>query len=178
MLTWFTSRAERNVNAHNLYGSIVTLSRSPAIYDVLKVPDTVEGRFEIMILHIFACLERMNGEEPALAQNIVNIFFADMDTTSRELGVGDMVVPKKMRALASIFEARMSEYHAAVAASNKNTLSDMLLSDIYGGEEGAPKNAKELGRYMRKLRQNLAKKPISDLVAGKIPAPEIVGKNK
>ncbi len=177
MLTWLTNRAERRANAHNLYGSIVTLSRSPAIYDVLKVPDTVEGRFETMILHIFACLERMNGEEPTLAQDVVNKFFADMETTSRELGVGDMVVPKKMRSLAAIFEARMTEYDTAIADSNKHTLSDILSENVFGGEERVSSSALALGRYLMKLRQNLAQMPLGDLVAGKIPAPEIIRKS-
>ena len=69
MLTWITRRAERRTNAHDLYGSIVALSRSASIYAMLQVPDTVEGRFEILVLHMFACLERLNGEAPALAQD-------------------------------------------------------------------------------------------------------------
>ncbi|MFQ5626702.1 MAG: ubiquinol-cytochrome C chaperone family protein, partial [Methyloligellaceae bacterium] len=88
MLNWIARRARAKRNAHDLYGSIVALSRTPAIYDTLNVPDTAEGRFEILVLHIFVCLERMNGKAALLAQDIVNLFFADMDTTSRELGVG------------------------------------------------------------------------------------------
>jgi cytochrome b pre-mRNA-processing protein 3 len=175
MLSWLTRRAERKANAHNLYGSIVALSRSPAIYDTLKVPDTIEGRFEIMLLHMFATLERLNGEAPSLAQDIVNKFFADMDTTSRELGVGDMVVPKKMRGLASIFETRMKAYESAVADSNKKTLSKELHDTIFNGEEGSSDSALGLVKYLMQLRKKLAKIPLAELVARQIAVPVKVG---
>jgi len=175
MLTWLTRRAERKANAHKIYGSIVALSRSPAIYDTLKVPDTIEGRFEIMLLHMFATLERLNGEEAQLAQDIVNKFFADMDTTSRELGVGDMVVPKKMRGLATIFETRMKAYEDVVADSNKNTLYEQLHDTIFHGEEGHSDSALGLGDYMMQLRQSLAKIPLVELVSGQIAVPVMVG---
>ena len=175
MLTWFTQRAKRKANAHNLYGSIVALSREPAIYDTLNVPDTTEGRFEILVLHIFVCLERMNGKAAPLAQDIVNLFFADMDTTSRELGVGDMVVPKKMRKLAAIYEDRIMAYKSAVAHTNGNILSNALLETVFGGEEASVSSARALRSYVGQLRQNLSKHPLEDLMAGRIDAPDIAG---
>ena len=178
MLTWITRRAERKANAHNLYGSIVALSRAPAIYANLQVPDTIGGRFEILVIHLFACLERLNGEAAPLAQDVVDIFFADMDTTSRELGVGDMAVPKKMRKIAAVFDERMTAYKAAVEDSGKKALSDELRHNIFGGEEARASSALDLGRYLRQLRKNLTKMSLEELVAGRIGAPDINGKKR
>ncbi|MEE8320594.1 MAG: ubiquinol-cytochrome C chaperone family protein [Gammaproteobacteria bacterium] len=175
MLTWITRRAERRTNAHNLYGSIVALSRSASIYTLLRVPDTVEGRFEILVLHMFACLERLNGEAPALAQDIVDMFFADMDTTSRELGVGDMAVPKKMRGLAAIFEDRMAAYKSSIENTSKKALSNELQKNIFGNDEAFANGGNDLARYLLKLRQSLSKASLEELVAGEITAPDING---
>lgn len=178
MLTWLTRRTERRANAHNLYGSIVALSRAPALYDKLQVPDTVEGRFEILVLHMFAFLEQINGEAAPLAQDIVDLFFADMDVTTRELGVGDMAVPKKMRGLAGVFNERMTAYKAAVEDSGVKVLSKELRQNIFGGESAGPGGAKGLVRYIRQLRQTLEKMSLEDLVAGRIGAPGINGKKR
>ena len=175
MLTWITRRAERRANAHNLYGSIVALSRSAPIYATLQVPDTVEGRFEILVLHMFACLERLNGKAPALAQDIVDMFFADMDTSSRELGVGDMAVPKKMRGLAAIFEDRIAAYKSSVENTSKNALSNELQKNIFCNDEAFANCGNDLARYLLKLRQSLSKASLEELVAGEIAAPDING---
>ncbi len=178
MLTWITRRAERKANAHNLYGSIVTLTRTPALYDVLKVPDTIEGRFEILVLHIFACLERLNGEAAPLAQDIVDMFFADMDTTSRELGVGDMAVPKKMRKLAAVFEERMTAYKSALEDSSNKILMTELQNNFFVGKKASANGADGLVRYIRHLRQILDNTSLEDLVAGRIDTPGINGKKR
>jgi cytochrome b pre-mRNA-processing protein 3 len=176
MLTWLTKRAQRKANAHNLYGSIVALSLAPALYDKLHVPDEIENRFEVLVFHMFACLKRLNGEELSLAQNIVDKFFSDMDTTSRELGVGDVAVPKKMRGLAAVFDERMAAYKTATEATDKKTLTNQLKQNIYGATDPSLSSTEGLDRYARDLMQTLANTSLEDLMTGQIKAPAINGK--
>ena len=132
MLSWFVERRHRKRTAQNLYGSIVAQTRKPAFYAELGVPDTVEGRFELLVLHVFLVLDGLRGagaKGEALAQQLVDIFIADMDTTMRELGVGDMAVAKKMRSLADVLYERLADYREALGESADNERLKQLLSE-------------------------------------------------
>ena len=168
MLQWITMRARARRNAHNLYGSIVTLSRARVLYADMGAPDTVESRFELLVFHLFACLHRLSrsgAKKKYLAQRLVDIFFADMDTTSRELGVGDTAVPKKMRQMAAVFEERMNGYKEAAGQNQKDALAAALAENIYGRCcDEAVKQA--LATYVQELQTSLAQTPVADLEAG------------
>lgn len=167
MFSWIAARIRRKRNAHNFYGSIVALSRAPALYSEYGVPDTVEGRFEILVLHVFAALERLgreNGEQGKLNQDLVNLFFADMDTTSRELGVGDLAVPKRMRTLAAVFDERMAAYKKAFQNKDPRLLSDEFQQNIFAGNDASHDRAKELVRYAQMLRTQLMDTSIQEFM--------------
>ncbi len=166
MLNWLSRRAKRKRNAHDIYGSIVTLSRSPALYTELAVPDTLEARFEVLMLHVFLFVGRIqNDEEDArpLAQEVVDLFFADLDTTSRELGVGDMVVPKKMRNLAGVYHERMTQYGSALKADDRSDLSKEFKQIVYHDDESAERHAAMLSDYAWNLMQELSGTPLGKL---------------
>jgi len=167
MFSWFTARNHRRRNAHNFYGSIVALSRAPDLYLKFGVPDTVEGRFEILVLHMFAALERLSHENSAqrkLNQDLVNLFFTDMDTSERELGVGDLKVPKKMRTLAAVFEERIEAYKTAFDDAEMHALSDEFEQNIYNGMATSQKSAKKLSGYTHTLRTKMADTPINEFM--------------
>lgn len=98
MLHWFRRRAEVQRTAEKLYGSVVAAARNPGFYRGMGVPDTPEGRFELVALHLFLMLEGLKGQnaaDPELAQRTIEAFVTDMDDCMREMGVGDMVVGKR-----------------------------------------------------------------------------------
>ena len=166
MLGWLAKRARRKRNAHDLYGSIVALSRSPIPYTEFGVPDTLEARFEVLVLHMFIFIERLQaaGEDTSdLSQEIVDLFFADMDTTSREAGVGDLAIPKKMRKLAAVFQERMTRYRQAVDASDREVITREFMENIYQGHESAEGNAAKLAEYAWNLRAELAQVNMNEL---------------
>src|SRR4051812_22915736 len=80
-----------------IYGMIVAQAREPVFYRTLGVPDTVEGRFDMVLLHLWLVLRRLRESEGgvALSQALFDHFCADMDANLRELGVGDLTVPKR-----------------------------------------------------------------------------------
>ena len=166
ILNWIAKRKQRKRNAHNLYGSIVALSRSPVLYSDLCVPDTLEGRFELLVLHVFVFLDRLRSagvETRPLAQEVVDLFFKDMDTTSREVGVGDMVVPKKMRKLAVVFGERMAEYTTAISTSEGKILAKEIEENIFFDDGSGAEHAALLAKYVLNLNTELAKTPVEDL---------------
>lgn len=167
MFSWIAARTRRRRNAHNFYGSIVALSRTPALYSDFGVPDTVEGRFEILVLHMFTALEwlgRENAAQRKLNQDLVNLFFDDMDTTSRELGVGDLAVPKRMRTLAAVYKERIAAYKKVFKDADTRLLSDEFEQNIFAGKDASHEGAKELVLYVQSLRKKLADTSIEEFM--------------
>lgn len=117
MLFSARKRADREA-AERLYAAAVTAARQPALYLAFGVPDTLQGRFEMMALHLFAVLHRLMhdpGDDPALARHVSESFVADMDDAFRGMGVGDVKVPKRMQTLYGSFAGRIGAYKAALA---------------------------------------------------------------
>jgi cytochrome b pre-mRNA-processing protein 3 len=111
--TWRRNAA----NAAKLYGAIVAQARLPVFYQDLAVPDTLEGRFLVLSLHLFAVLHRLKAEGGAavgLAQDLTDRFSEDMETVLREIGVGDLAIPKKVRGLASASAGLLQAYGEAL----------------------------------------------------------------
>src|SRR5215467_3304390 len=103
-----------------IYGMIVTQAREPLFYRELGVPDTVDGRFDLILLHLWIVLSRLRaaeaGKEPGqgLSQALFDRFCEDMDDNLREMGVGDLAVPKRMQAFGEAFYGRSRAYDAAL----------------------------------------------------------------
>ena len=110
--------AQRTTEA--IYGMIVAQARQPAFYAGLHVPDTVDGRFDMVLLHLWMVLRMLRqdpaGEEPA--QHLFDRFCTDMDDNLREMGVGDLTVPKRMQKFGEAFYGRSAAYDAALNAGH------------------------------------------------------------
>jgi cytochrome b pre-mRNA-processing protein 3 len=101
---------------------ITGAARAPVFYESMGVPDTVLGRFEMISIHLILYLRRTGkagDASRALAQDIVDAFFEDVDHSIRELGIGDMGVPKRMKKLARMFYGRVQSYGQAVDAGDQ-----------------------------------------------------------
>ena len=99
-----------------IYGMIVTQAREPLFYRALGVPDTVNGRFDLLLLHLWLVLRRLKSVEggAALSQALFDHFCNDMDDNLREMGVGDLTVPKRMQAFGEAFYGRTAAYDLAL----------------------------------------------------------------
>jgi len=109
----------KDASAQKLYGAIVAQARLPVFYQSFGVPDTLEGRFVLLSLNLFAVLHRLKAggaEAQDLAQELMDQFSADMETVLREVGVGDLSIPKKMRGLVASSAALLQSYEEAYAA--------------------------------------------------------------
>jgi len=168
-------------HADELYGAIVAQARLPVFYQGFGVPDTLEGRFVALSLHLFAVLHRLKQEPGAeasrLAQALTDRFTADMETVLRELGVSDMAIPKRMRKLAAAGGAQVQEFEEALP-KGEATLANVIAS-VLPGQEGAAKAASErLAPYLLGVVRHLEAEPIQDLYAGILSFPEIRSENR
>ena len=117
MLDFLNARTDIRRKAGEIYGAIVAQARRPAFYAALGVPDTPAGRYEMVVIHLFLVLERLRAEADAaspLPRLLVEAFIADMDDSLREMGTGDLAVPKKVRRAATGLYERSMAYKAAL----------------------------------------------------------------
>jgi cytochrome b pre-mRNA-processing protein 3 len=173
---------------HALYGAIVAQARSVAFYADYRVPDTVEGRFDLIVLHLVLLLNRLGrraeagralGQEllgqAALGQELFDAFCRDLDANLREMGVGDLAVPKRMQAFAEAFYGRQAAYLAALDAADERVFEKALARNIFpaGNDAGAA----QLARYARAVVTRLDAQDDGALIRGEVvfPSPEVFG---
>lgn len=166
---WFARK--RAPISEMLHAELVAAARRPVFYAELGVPDTVDGRFEMLCLHLFLFLRR-GRTEPALeelAQEVLDRTFADLDRNLREAGVGDLSVPKKMKRLAGRFYARVNLYAPPLDAGDAEAIATALrrtaLTDNPDGD------APRLAHYIIRAGAGLAAQPADRLLAGTIAFP-------
>jgi cytochrome b pre-mRNA-processing protein 3 len=144
-------RNRRPGNISALYGMIVAQARLPCFYQDYAVADTVNGRFDLIVLHLTLVLDRLN-QEPALreqGQELFDLFCQDMDHNLREMGISDLKVPKEMRRMGEAFYGRAQAYRAALAEPGDQALAETVARNIYGGVPPAPAAPARLAAYVR-----------------------------
>lgn len=161
---------KRETAGQRLYGAIVAAGRHPLLYAEWQVPDTLDGRFDMITLHLFLVLDRLKGGHDAFRQQLVDTFFDDMDRSLREMGVGDVSVGKKVRKMAESFYGRVAAYDKAIT-SGGHDLHDALARNIFPDGATASCVAKLSGHVLA-MRESLASQAEGDLAAGSVSFPE------
>jgi len=157
------------VSADELYSAIVNQARQPRFYVDYGAPDTVAGRFDMITLHAYIVMRRLNELGPeggAVSQNLFDTMFLDMDRNMREMGVGDIVVGKRIKALAISFYGRIKAYDEALENSS-DELTDALRRNLY--LEGTP-NDQQLADMSNYLKLNISQSEgwsVEALIAGR-----------
>jgi len=174
ILPGFRRRSQgRTIRA--LYGTIVAQARSATFYAAYGVPDTVAGRFDLIVLHLVLLLRRLDGENDlkrGLGQELFDEFCRDLDANLREMGVGDLAVPKQMQNFAEAFYGRQAAYLAALAAADERDFEQALARNIFhiGNDDGAAR----LASYARAAVRELDAQDDDALSRGEVvfPGPE------
>lgn len=174
MLSWITS-GRRKV-ARSLYGSSVTAARATALYAEWGVPDTLQGRFEMIALHVVLLLHRLAREGEAgrdLGVALTETFVVDMDDGMRELTFGDLAVPREIkRATAALFD-RHTAYLAAIAEGTETSLQEALQSQLAYLEAGKALDSHCLARYVQSCTASLESQAGSQILSGTVIWPVI-----
>jgi len=138
-----------------IYGMIVAQAREPLFYSDLNVPDTVDGRLDLLILQLWLVLQRLRTVEAGggLSQALFDRFCDDMDGNLREMGVGDLTVPKRMQAFGEAFYGRTAAYDVAWS-DNEGRLAEALQRNVLNGSH--PESAGRLAAYAGRAVARLA----------------------
>ena len=157
----------------SLYERIVAAARQPVFYSQWNVPDTPLGRYEMVSLHMFLFLHRCRRDEPALrdiAQQLTDEFFTDVDHSLRELGIGDMGVPKRMKKLAKMFYGRAKAYGEALDAGDGTALALALARNVLPETAEWPQSAL-LAAYVEEANSALSSQSATEIAAGRVEFP-------
>jgi cytochrome b pre-mRNA-processing protein 3 len=168
-------RALRNETMARLYGTIVAQARAPAFYQIYGVPDTVNGRFELIVLHAVLLLHRLQAEPSpvcALGQGVFDQFCRDMDANLRVMGVGDLAVPRSMRRVGEAFYGRRTAYEAALGAPDQAPLAVALARNVFGLAAGPMHGADRLAGYVREAVGHLAAQDSEALSRAELTFPD------
>ncbi|MDP6788772.1 MAG: ubiquinol-cytochrome C chaperone family protein [Rhodospirillales bacterium] len=164
-------RRSRHAKAgRELYQALVAQARRTDFYLVSGVPDTVDGRFDMIALHAALLLRRLKREHTKtaqLSQAVFDAMFNDMDHNLREMGVGDLIVGKRVKGMVKMFYGRLSAYEAGLAQDNGG-LSDALRRNLFRKGEPNPRDVAAMADYLRREAASLDDQPAGQLLAGQI----------
>lgn len=166
----FTRNRRNEAIAYSLYGAIVAQARQPALYTEFGVPDTLDGRFDMVVLHGFLLFHRLKTETEqnrAVGQEVFDIFLKDMDGTLREMGVGDISVPKKLKKMAEAFFGRIRAYDEALTEGDHGALVAAIERNVF--PDGAPSGAAErLALYAESSVSSLAAQSLESVLSAEL----------
>jgi cytochrome b pre-mRNA-processing protein 3 len=150
-----------------VYRAIVAQSRRPVFYAEWQVPDTVTGRFDMISLHLALLFRRLrsgDAEVREFSQAVFDLFFQDMDRSLREMGAGDLAVPKKVQKMGGLFYGLLSAINDALDRDDIAQLTVVLERNIYAGAS-APE-ARQLAEYIEAEAKRLDAQPVEAIVSG------------
>jgi cytochrome b pre-mRNA-processing protein 3 len=175
MLTWLKQRQDQRQKARFLYGSIVTQARSRGLYADCSVPDTAEGRFEMIALHLVLVLRRLaDAGDPGqrLGRALTEAFVTDLDDSLREMTVGDLAVPRHVKRAIAALRERYAAYGAALEASSDGPLAAAIVARLAEAGASESLDAPRLCGYIRLAKHRLDMQPGVEVLAGRLAWPQ------
>jgi cytochrome b pre-mRNA-processing protein 3 len=154
--------------AFRLYGAIVAQARRSVFYAALGVPDTLDGRFELVALHAVLVIRRLNAAHETtrdFTQELFDAFFADMDRALREMGTGDLSVGKQVKRMAQGFYGRARAYEQGLEGTDA-ALTEALRRNLYGTAEPDARQLATVVAYVRATAAGLEEQTVAALMRG------------
>ena len=174
-LATLLSRSRFDDRAHDLYGTVVAQSRQPVFYLSGGVPDSVDGRFDMIVLHAALVIGRLRsagetGKE--LAQALFDLMFADMDRSLREMGVGDLKVGRRVKIMVKAFYGRAAAYERALDQSDDgDAMKAAVRRNVFGTVDPDEARIVAMVGYLQASSALLAAQDDGDLLSGKVEFP-------
>ncbi|WP_417461789.1 ubiquinol-cytochrome C chaperone family protein [Kordiimonas sp.] len=171
----FAGMASKKI-AYKLYSKLVEQARHPAFYTDFEVEDTLDGRFDMILMHMFLIQNRLgkDGSETAkLRQQLQEAMIADMDRSLREMGVGDMGIGREVKKMGVAWFGRLKAYGAALEEEDvQGALTEAIRRNLYKREEAS--KAPHMAAYMLAAHEGLQACGLSEMqeVVFEFPAPE------
>lgn len=166
MFTQLLTKSTAKRVGERLYQDAAEQGRATPLYAVMGAPDTVDGRFELLTLHVILLVDRLKDAAPPAAdirQSLFDAYVSNLDGALREMGVGDLAVGKRMRKLGEAFYGRAQAYDAAFAAlPDRTLLRDILARTVFAASETDPGG---LADYVVGCRETLLACPSADILS-------------
>ncbi|MBS1181706.1 MAG: ubiquinol-cytochrome chaperone, partial [Proteobacteria bacterium] len=152
------------------YEDLMRAARQPVFYAELGVADSVEGRFEMLMLHVGLAVHRLSQDVTGreMARDLSELFIEDMERSLREIGYDDSGLKRRLKKVAGAFYGRMEAMATALASDQPQALVDTLIRNVHGGTADS-RHAARLAGYVRDLAGRLADMPVAELAAGALP---------
>ena len=152
-----------------VYRAIVAQSRQPRFYADWSVPDTVTGRFDMISLHLALLFRRLRSDDASgkeFSQAVFDLFFKDMDRSLREMGAGDLAVPKKIQKMGNIFFGLLAALNEAMDRQDVPALEAVLSRNVFDGVSGP--HIAALAQYLLAEDARLSAQPTAAITSGSI----------
>ena len=150
-----------------LYDIVVAQSRKPEFYVHCGVPDTVDGRFDMIALHAFVVLRRLKDRHRDTAQALLEVIFDDMDRSLREMGAGDLGVSRRVKTMAKALYGRINAYEEALDGGAV-TLAEALRRNLYGTVDPDPESVAAMADYLHAETELLEQQAAEDIAMGRL----------
>ena len=162
-------RAER-LAARSLYFAALEQARSPELYSRGGVPDSLDGRFDMVVLHVWLVLRRLrhSPETMRLQRRLQETSVADFDSSLRELGVGDLGVGRRVRAMARAQAGRFQAYDAAVSEADNAAIASALARNVWRGAPPDAEKPQALACYLRRQHIYLSSQDLAAIARGEV----------
>lgn len=179
---WYRGRKARIEAAAHLYDMAVTQSRLPAFYEALGVTDSIDGRFDLLTVHIFLIMDRLGALGPEgrkTGQALFDRMFRAMELNLREAGVGDLGVPKHIKKMMKAFNGRLHSYAGAISAQNPDALQLALTRNVYRAEgEAIPAGVFDLTDYVLSVHRAFESMTLEQFQSGQIWFPPVLAEQQ
>lgn len=162
-----------NSVVENIYAAIIKQSRQPVFFERYDVLDTTQGRYEILMVHLFLVIERLRREKnehaPHISQLLFDFAFADLDQNLRQIGVGDLSVPKQVKAMAQGFYGRSVVYLDALEKGDDRQLKDALKRNLFAQNEDVSEASLDFFvEYIKHQSEALAQNSFDRMLLGHV----------
>lgn len=159
MLNAIRRLAETRKTSDALLAETIARARRPVFYEKLGVPDTIDGRFDLLVFHAWLVLDRLEQQGAnAVSQSLVDGLFVQFDEALREQGAGDMGMGRRMTKMADAFFGRLKAYRAA---TDQTALADAIVRNLYRGDAAKVEQAAALAIYAATVRERLSQADLS-----------------
>ncbi len=174
MMLFSRARRSERASAEAIYATVLSAAREPHFYLKCGVPDTLQGRFEMVTLSLFPVLHRLMhdpGDDPELARRVTESLVDHMDDALREAGVSDTRVPKRMKTLYGSFAGRIAAYGKALG-EGEEALGAAIGRNVFpeGGEE---RHILALARFVRGAVSAMRVADLDAVRRGELPFPAV-----
>ena len=166
----FKTSASQNTVAMELYSGVVLQARKPYFYANLGVPDTPDGRYDMIMIHAFLLLHRLKRDLPStekISQALFDVMFEDMDESLREMGAGDVGIGRRVKEMAKAFYGRIAVYDEGLSRDD-DSLDIALRRNVYRQSNAEDEQIRALGCYMRRGAAYLSEQATETLLRGKL----------